>query len=150
MRYWINTVSRDHVRLGARGGFTQAGHGRSTRLSRLVKGDALVFYSPQTTFERGERLQAFTAIGYIVDDEPYQVAKPGFHPWRRRMKFSKSIQAPIAPLIPELGFIVDKRRWGYPFRRGLFEVTRRDFERIACAMGQRGPRRGAGTGGRRA
>jgi hypothetical protein len=119
-------------------------------LSRLVKGDALVFYSPQTTFERGERLLAFTAIGYIVDDEPYQVAKPAFHPWRRRMKFSKSIQAPIAPLIPELGFIVDKKRWGYPFRRGLFEVTRRDFERIACAMGQRGPRRGAGTGGRHA
>jgi hypothetical protein len=46
--------------------------------------------------------------------------------------------------------IVDKKRWGYPFRRGLFEVTRRDFERIACAMGQRGPRRGARTGGRRA
>jgi hypothetical protein len=45
MRYWVNTVSRDHVRLGARGGFTQAGHGRSTRLSKLVKGDALVFYS---------------------------------------------------------------------------------------------------------
>ena len=32
---WINTVSRAHVRAAVEGGFTQADHGRPTRLERL-------------------------------------------------------------------------------------------------------------------
>jgi hypothetical protein len=73
MRYWINTVSRAHVLAGAMGGFTQADHGRPTRLKRLEKGDLIVFYSPRTEFQGGEPLQTFTAMGRIADDEPFQV-----------------------------------------------------------------------------
>ncbi len=135
MRYWINTISRSHVRIGVKGGFTQADHGKNTRLKRLEKGDLIVFYSPRTEFRGGEPLQAFTAIGRITDEEPYQVEmKPDFHPWRRRVAFFKCREASIRPLIEELGFIRDKKRWGYPFRRGLFEIERMDFERIAEAM----------------
>jgi hypothetical protein len=47
MRYWINTVSRDHVQTGVEGGFTQADHGKRTRLKRLERGDRIVFYSPR-------------------------------------------------------------------------------------------------------
>jgi hypothetical protein len=32
MRYWINTVSLEHVERGVEGGFTQADHGKNTRL----------------------------------------------------------------------------------------------------------------------
>lgn len=60
--------------------------------------------------------------------------KPDFHLWRRRVEFMKSEEAPIRPLIKELSFIKNKKQWGYPFRRGLFEVERADFERIAEAM----------------
>jgi hypothetical protein len=135
MRYWINTVSRSHVQLGVEGGFTQADHGKSTRLRSLAKGDLIVFYSPRTEFRGGEPLQAFTAIGRVVDEAPYQVTmRPDFHPWRRRVEFLESQEAPIRPLIGELSFIKDKKQWGYPFRRGLFEVERADFERIAAAM----------------
>lgn len=141
MRYWINTVSRDHVLLGVKGGFTQADHGRNTRLKKIEKGDLLVFYSPRTQFRGGEPLQEFTAVGRVTDDEPFQVEmNPDFHPWRRRVKFLKSQEAPIAPLIPDLGFIKDKRHWGYPFRRGFFEVSRSDFEQIALAMRVRLPK----------
>src|SRR5882757_9878622 len=84
MRYWINTVSKDHVLRGVEGGFTQADHGRSTRLRKLAKGDLLVFYSPRTAFGAGEPLQAFTALGEITDEAPYQAELgPDFHPWRR-------------------------------------------------------------------
>ena len=41
MRYWINTVSHDHVKAGMEGGFTQANHGRATNLRRLSKAISL-------------------------------------------------------------------------------------------------------------
>lgn len=135
MRYWVNTISREHVQRGVAGGFTQADHGKNTRLKRLAKGDRIVFYSPRTEFGGGEPLQAFTAIGEIIDDEPYQaVMTPDFHPWRRRVAFSPCQEAPIEPLIERLTFIPNKTRWGFPFRRGLFEVSEADFALIARAM----------------
>jgi len=135
MRYWINTVSKAHVLAGVEGGFTQADHGKATRLERLEQGDLIAFYSPRTAFRDGESLQAFTAIGRIADREPYQVEmRPDFHPWRRKVEFFSGRQAPVKPLIDALGFIADKKSWGFPFRRGLFEVGREDFARIAEAM----------------
>lgn len=140
-RYWVNTVSRDHVRAGVEGGFTQADHGKSTRLRRLGRKDLLVFYSPKTAFKNGETLQAFTALGEIIDDEPYQVEMtPGFHPWRREMAFSEVEEAPVRPLIARLNFIKDETKWGFPFRCGLFEIEKEDFERIAEAMQVKLPR----------
>lgn len=136
MRYWINTISREHVQRGVSGGFTQADHGKNTRLKHLAKSDRIVFYSPRTEFRGGEPLQAFTAIGEITDDEPYQVVvSDDFHPWRRRIRFSACNEAPIQPLIDELGFITNKKQWGFPFRRGLFEIGEADFRVIAQAMG---------------
>lgn len=136
MHYWVNTVSREHVQVGVEGGFTQADHGKNTRLKRLNEGDWLVFYSPRTEFRGGEALQAFTAIGRVADREPYQVEMtPHFHPWRRKVIFVRAHEAPIRPLISELDFITNKERWGYSFRRGLFEVEQEDFREIAEAMG---------------
>lgn len=133
--YWINTVSREHVLTGVEGGFTQADHGKATTLKKLSKDDLIVFYSPRTHFRGGEPLQKFTAVGRITDTEPYQVEmSPTFHPWRRHVDFLPSDQASIRQLIEKLEFIGDKQRWGYPFRRGLFQVERADFELIAEAM----------------
>jgi len=69
MKYWMNTISRDHVEVGVEGGFTQAGHGKAAGLKRLNAGDWLVFHSPKTSLDGGERLQAFTATGRVADDE---------------------------------------------------------------------------------
>ena len=57
MRYWVNTVSRDHVQHGVDGGFTQAGHGKATGLKRMAKGDRIVFYclAPRSTGESRSR-----------------------------------------------------------------------------------------------
>lgn len=135
MRYWINTVSHAHVQAGVKRGFTQADHGKRTRLNRLAKGDLIVFYSPRTEFRGGEPVQAFTAIGRVMDEESYQVEMTmDFHPWRRQVEFFNSQEAGIRPLIAKLSFIKNKKQWGFPFRRGLFEVQREDFERIARAM----------------
>ena len=136
MRYWVNTVSRSHVQSGVDGGFTQADHGKNSRLKRLSKGDSIVFYSPRTEFNAGEALQRFTAIGEVIDDSPYQAeVSAEFRPWRRRMKFLSLEEAPIRPLIEQLEFIRNKKSWGFTFRRGFFEIGESDFRTIARAMG---------------
>lgn len=135
MRYWVNTVSLDHVQKGVAGGFTQAGHGSASRLKRLSKGDRIVFYSPRTEMRAGEPLQRFTAIGEVLDDTPYEVQMaPDFRPARRRLKFFSCEGAPIRPLIESLEFIRNKKSWGFTFRRGFFEIGETDFKTIAGAM----------------
>ena len=96
MTYWINTVSRGHVQRGVAGGFTQANHGKPHMLRRMSRGDWIAFYSPKTDYPDGAALQAFTAIGQVVDDEVYQAdLDPEFQPWRRKVEFLSTSEAPI-------------------------------------------------------
>lgn len=135
MTYWISTVSRGHVTRGVAGGFTQANHGKPHGLRRMRRDDWVAFYSPRTDYPDGAPLQAFTALGRISDDEVYQAdLDPQFQPWRRNVEFLECTEVPIKPLLDDLGFIVDKARWGYRFRTGLFEIDERDFEVIRAAM----------------
>ena len=139
MKYWVNTISRDHVRVAVEGGFTQAGHGKASGLRRLSAGDWIVFYSPKTSLQGGEPLQAFTAIGRIADDALYQVEMAqGFVPWRRNVEFLECVETPIKPLIDALSFIKDKQHWGYMFRFGLIEIPQTDFELIRQRMAPAG------------
>ena len=136
MSCWINTISLAHVRIGVAGGFTQAGHGSDRGLKRLARGDRIVFYSPKERLDGGASVQAFTAIGTISDDEPFRVTvTDDFRPWRRAVVFEDGVRdAPIRPLLDGLSFIAEPKRWGFPFRRGLFEVPEPDFLVIAAAM----------------
>lgn len=135
MRYRVNTISKNHVEKGVAGGFTQADHGRETRLERMSKGDGIVFYSPRAGFHAGKTVQSFTAIGEIEDEAPYQVEMSSeFQPWRRRVKFRPATEAPVRDLIENLDFIRNKAMWGVAFRRGFFEIAEADFQRIAKAM----------------
>jgi hypothetical protein len=141
------TVSRDHVQRGVRGGFMQANHGKPDMLRGMSRGDWIVFYSPKTALVAGEPLQAFTAIGQIADDQCYRVeVATDFRPWRRNVEFLPCTEVPIRPLIDELDFIADKKRWGYKFRFGVFRIDARDLELIRSAMtGRSGERRSVAT-----
>lgn len=132
MTYWINTVSRGHVERGVAGGFTQANHGKPHGLRRLARDDWIAFYSPKTDYPEGAPLQAFTALGRVSDDAPYQADNEH---WRRRVEFVTCTETPIRALLDRLDFIVDKARWGgYRFRFGLFSIEQSDFEVIRAAM----------------
>ncbi len=72
-RYWIGVVSRSHVLRGVEGGFAQLSHGKRAPLAKMHEGDGLIYYSPRTAFPDGEPLQAFTAIGWLLEDEIDQV-----------------------------------------------------------------------------
>lgn len=135
MTNWINTVSRDHVEVGVRARFTQANHGKPNMLHRMTRGDWIIFYSPTSEYPDGGPLQAFTAIGRVADDEPYQAkVKPDFHPWRRNVDFLECTETPIRPLIDQLDFIQDKGRWGSKFRFGVFTIDDHDLDVIRSAM----------------
>lgn len=134
-KYWITVVSKDHALGAAAGGFIQINHGKQAPLKRMSPGDWLIIYSSKQSIEGDLKLQAFTAIGQVSDDEIYQHRmSETFIPFRRNIKFYDCEETPIAPLIPGLDFIKNKQSWGYPFRFGFFEIDKADFERISKHM----------------
>ena len=131
-RYWIIVASQEHVMLGVSGGFAQAGHGKRPGLERMHAGDSLVYYSPKVTYEGNEPLHAFTALGDVSDEEIVQVEmSPDFKSFRRKVKYRYTGEIKIEPLIEQLGFIRNKKSWGYAFRFGLLEIGKDDFDLIA-------------------
>jgi hypothetical protein len=136
--FWVGVVSREHVRLGVKGGFIQLNHGKRAPLQRLKAGDRVAMYSPRTSYPDGEVLQAFTAIGTITSGEVYQVEmSPDFIPYRVDVQFVECNEAPIKPLIESLSFIRNKTHWGSAFRFGYVKIPAEDFAIIARAMNAR-------------
>ncbi len=134
-KYWIIVVSRDHVLMGADGGYAQACHGKAAPLKRLSVGDWVVYYSPRLEFRVNKKCQAFTAIGKVTGNKVYPFKMDnGFIPFRRDVKFLDCTEVSILPLISNLSFIQNKTNWGYIFRLGLFEIQQDDFYLISNQM----------------
>jgi hypothetical protein len=135
---WIAVASAEHARLGRDHrpiGFMQVGHGKGAPLKRIAPGDRVAYYSPTQVYGGSDKLQSFVSIGVVADRDPYTFDMGGgFLPWRRDVAYSQGGEAPIAPLLGELEFIEDPKRWGYKFRFGLFEIADADMKRIARAM----------------
>jgi hypothetical protein len=134
-RYWVGVVSAEHVRKAVEGGFCQLNHGKEAPLRRLQPGDRILYYSSRETMQSGEPLQAFTAIGEVLDEEPYAVAvTKDFHPFRRNVRYFSAEPAPIRPLLPHLSFSRGNAAWGQVLRRGTFEIEESDYKLILKAM----------------
>jgi len=134
-KYWIATISREHTQRAITGNFIQVCHGKQSPLKRMRQGDYLLIYSSKVTMEGNEKCQAFTAVGQVTDNDVYQLQMTDtFKPFRRNIRFLKSKETPITPLINELSFIPNKKSWGYPFRFGFFEIKEHDFSLITSQM----------------
>ena len=135
-RFWMAVASADHARRGKELGIMQVGHGKAGPLRRIRAGDGVAYYSPTVTLGGKDRLQAFTLIGTVKDDRVYQADMgEGFRPIRRDVTYAMANETSILPLLDELELTRGKRNWGYSFRFGLVEISKRDFETIAMAMG---------------
>lgn len=134
-KYWIIVASKDHVKTGIAEGIAQACHGKAAPLRRMKKGDFVIYYSGKQSFGKTEKCQEFTGIGEVVDDDiyTYQMTED-FCPSRRNIRFFESKDTSILPLIEHLGFIKNKKKWGYPFRYGFFEINKNDFDLISNQM----------------
>lgn len=134
-KYWIGVASQEHVQRGVAGGFAQVCHGKPGPLKNMAEGDRIIYYSPTMHFGGKDPCQSFTAIGKILAGDPYPFAmSQNFIPWRRNVCFQTCREMPIEQLLEKLTFIKDKKRWGFPFRRGCFEISYEDFQSIAKAM----------------
>ena len=58
IKYFLICATKDHVLKGVAGGFAQAGHGRKDHMSKLSKGDWIVYYSSRDEFENGKPLHS--------------------------------------------------------------------------------------------
>lgn len=134
-RYWIGVASKEHVKTGVAGGFSQLCHGKAQPLKRMAVGDGIIYYSARERFGEDAPCQQFTAIGVVTGSEVYPFEMfPGFVPYRRDIRFFDASDTPIRPLIERLSFIRDKTHWGYAFRFGHLEIPRADYELIASHM----------------
>lgn len=130
-KYWIVTVSKDHVLKGIEWGIVQACHGKKAPLARMKSGDGFAFYSPKIAFQSQEKCQAFTGVGIIKTGEVYQADMGGgFKPFRVDAQFFKECKDATLSSFP-----VDKDRWVKKFRFGHFEVSEQDFLLITFRMG---------------
>jgi hypothetical protein len=133
VKHWLGVVSAAHVRRGVALGIAQIGHGKRDGLARMSAGDWLIYYSPREQPRTGPPLQAFTAIGRLLDEEVWQADEGDFRPWRRRVSYAEASPAPIHPLTDALE-LTSTPNWGYQLRRGLLELSRHDFAVIRTAM----------------
>lgn len=132
MTGWLGVVSADHVARAVELGIAQLGHGKRAPLARLSAGDWLVYYSPKTSMVDGSPLQAFTAVGEVVDAEIWQADEGSFQPFRRRIRYLRPARAlPIAEVPLDL---TSSPNWGYQLRRGLLPLTDGDLEAIREGM----------------
>ncbi|WP_336762110.1 EVE domain-containing protein [Asaia sp. VD9] len=135
MRHWIAVASAEHVERGKSLGIMQVCHGKAAPLRQISPGDRVIYYSPVSRFGGKDRLQAFTAIGTVVDTMPYQVEmSEGFRPWRRDVQWQAARETSIRPLLGRLSFAGNGANWGYRFRFGLFEIDDEDAALIATEM----------------
>lgn len=134
-KYWMASISKEHTLRGIKGSFIQVCHGKEGPLKRMSKGDHVIVYSSKIAMSDKEKYQQFTAIGEIIEEDIYQYRMTeDFTPFRRKVQFMASRDCPVIPLIEQLDFIQNKQKWGYPFRFGLFEISKKDYQLIASKM----------------
>lgn len=138
-RYWLGVVCADHVANGIELGIAQANHGKPQALRKMQSGDGLIYYSPRSSLRNGTQLQAFTAVGWIAEGEPWQhgvddsTEQNGFKPWRRRVQYLPAALVPLAQLKSQLE-LTQPANWRYQLRRGMLELSESDFQLIHDAM----------------
>ena len=138
MTCWMGVACARHARAGRDGGFAQLGHGKHAAVKALEKGDWIVYYSPREGLGEGEVIQAFTTIGCVVSDAPYQVEQSaGFSPHRVDVDYlAGAVPAPIHALLDRLDLTRGRGpNWGVVMRGAKRKLSAHDMAMIAEAMG---------------
>jgi EVE domain len=136
-RAWLGVISADHTQRAVDGGFIQLNHGKRYGVARLRQGDGFAIYSPTERYGEKSPLRAFTALGVVADEAPYQAesmsmgARGTVEPWRRRIEFLPVHRAPLREVDLKL---TQAPNWGYQLRRGLVPLDPEDFEALRAFM----------------
>lgn len=134
-KFWIGVASKEHVENGKKLGICQFCHGKAGPAKRLKKGDFVIYYSSKLSMDANTPYQKFTALGEVIDDQPYQIDMGnGFLPYRRNISYFETTDIDIKPLVMLLPFIKNKTSWGMIFRYGFFEIDEASFDIITKQM----------------
>lgn len=138
MAYWMGVAPAEHARAGRDGGFAQLGHGKHTAVKSLYRGDWIVYYSPREGMGEGETVQAFTTVGQVTSDAPYQIQQiGGFKPYRVDVEYLTDARpAPIKPMLDDLSLTRENgSNWGIVMRGPKRKLAEVDMRRIVEEMG---------------
>lgn len=136
-RAWLGVVSAEHTQRAVTGGFIQLNHGKRYGVARLRRGDGFAIYSPTERYGEKRPLRAFTALGVVADEAPYQAEAMSMgaygvvEPWRRRIEFLPVRRAELYEVDLRL---TEASNWGYQLRRGLVPLEPADFEVLRSVM----------------
>lgn len=143
-RYFLLTASKDHIETGIKHGFIQ--QKRPHRIEKIKKNDLIVCYASKTTYLSNSPCRKIVAVCRAVEDEfetltgsqmsksigSEETACSSNTYFRRRVEFLPMKEdIDIAPLIPKLSFIHNKKSWGFYFMSGFRELSKADFDAIA-------------------
>lgn len=125
--YWIGVASKEHVLLGVSGGFCQLCHGKKSPLTRMKKGDKLLYYAPKISMKTTNPYQKIVAVGTLTDDLVYEFEMaPGFIPFRRNVDYETLNQeVTLSDLrnFPEWNETSSKLRFGhFEISQNLYQV----------------------------
>lgn len=135
MTFWLGVASAEHVRRGVSLGIAQIGHGQRGGLAKMQAGDSIVYYSPRESLADSKpTLQAFTAMGHVLDDTIWQADEGDFQPWRRRLAYVAGATPAALSAIRDHLELTAQPNWGYSLRRGLIELSEHDFRVIEAEM----------------
>ena len=107
---WIAVISADHAAAAARDGFFACSHGDGRAAARPSLGDRFAYYAPRERYGEGEPVQAFVALGRILDEGPSPRTIGSFEAQVRRADYEPVGRAPVRPLLPALDFLRDERQ----------------------------------------
>ncbi|UTO28675.1 EVE domain-containing protein [Bartonella harrusi] len=116
-------------------GFLQVYHGKASPLRNTSKGDEIFIYCPRNEIGTGQILQTIEFQCVFKDNHIYQVEQaPHFVPFRKDVIFNKQSQHIVLKEIKGLEFLKNPH-WEILARRGFFEITTYDANKIREAMG---------------
>lgn len=133
MSGWLGVVSAEHVRRGVALSIAQIGHGGRVGVARMQAGDTLIYYSPVERLGEKTRLQQFTALGTVADDEIWQADDGEFTPFRRRVNYIQATPVGLAEVRTRLHLTAEPN-WGYQLRRGIVQLDECDVAVLRAAM----------------
>ncbi len=134
-RYWIGVVGAKHAEIGKDRGFCAFSHGKKQAISRQSPGDRFAYYGPREGYKEGAVVQAFVALGTVLEGDPYEVDFDGNPGWVRPAQTDIFARTPVKPLLEDLAFVSNPKYWGMAFRRSLFEISAEDYALIEGAYG---------------
>ncbi|KAI9005027.1 hypothetical protein DFJ74DRAFT_712910 [Hyaloraphidium curvatum] len=131
-RYYLLTASHDHILAGIAGGFIQQRN--PGRIEKLRAGDRVVLYAAKKEYGGAKALDKAAVLG----GPACAGHGKGGHFFRKKVAFAEGWkEADIKGLVPRLGFVKNKQRWGFAFMSGWREIPEEDFRTIMATQGNR-------------